>query len=130
MKKLSPVFVVQEIEPCLDFWVERLGFAKTVEVPHGDSLGFVILARDQVEIMYQSVDSVRDDAPALLEGRSASVSLNATYIEVSDIGDVERRLAGWEIALPRRTTFYGSSEIGVREPGGNFIMFAQPGAEA
>jgi hypothetical protein len=47
-------------------------------------------------------------------------------IEVSDISDVERRLAGWDIALPKRTTFYGMTEIGVREPAGNFILFAQP----
>ena len=63
MKKLTPVFVVERIAPCLDFWVGRLGFAKTVEVPHGDSLGFVILARGNVEIMYQSWDSIREDAP-------------------------------------------------------------------
>jgi uncharacterized glyoxalase superfamily protein PhnB len=132
VKKLTPVFVVERIEPCLDFWVNRLGFSKTVEVPHGDSLGFVILARGNVEIMYQSRDSVREDAPELLEGRSDAVSPNGTYIEVSDINDVERRLAGWEIVLPRRTTFYGTTEIGVREPAGNFILFAETtqGAEA
>ena len=127
MKKLSPVFVVRRIEPCLDFWVARLGFAKTVEVPHGDSLGFVILARDNVEIMYQSRDSVLEDAPGLLEGSSDGTSPNGTYIEVSDIDDVERRLAGCEIVLPRRTTFYGMTEIGVREPGGNFIHVCTAG---
>jgi hypothetical protein len=125
MKKLTPVFVVERIEPCLDFWVNRLGFAKTVEVPHGDALGFVILARGNVEIMYQTVDSVREDAPVMLEGRSDGASPNGTYIEVSDIDDVEKRLAAWEITVPRRTTFYGATEIGVREPAGNFIMFAQ-----
>ena len=132
MKKLTPVFVVERIEPCLDFWVNRLGFAKTVEVPHGACLGFVILARGNVEIMYQTVDSVREDAPVVLEGRSDGASPNGTYIEVSDIDDVEKRLAGWEITLPRRTTFYGATEIGVREPAGNFIMFAQmtQGAQA
>ena len=125
MKKITPIFVVERIEPCLEFWVDRLGFAKTAEVPHGESLGFVILARDNVEIMYQSIASAREDAPALVEGRSHSGSANGTYIEVSNIDDVEKRLAGSEIVLPRRTTFYGMTEIGVREPGGNFIMFAQ-----
>jgi hypothetical protein len=80
MTKLTPIFVVERIEPCLDFWVNRLGFAKTAEVPHGDSLGFVILVRGNVEIMYQSRDSIRDDAPALLAGRSDSASPNTTYI--------------------------------------------------
>ena len=28
--------------------------------------------------------------------------------------------------VPRRQTFYGMDEIGVREPGGHVVMFAQP----
>ena len=126
MKKITPIFVVEQIEPCLSFWVDRLGFDKTVEVPHGASLGFVILAKGNVEIMYQSRASAFEDAPAVLEGRANSASPNAIYIEVSDICDIEKRLAGWEIILPKRTTFYGMTEIGVREPAGNLVMFAQP----
>jgi uncharacterized glyoxalase superfamily protein PhnB len=126
MNKVTPIFVVEQIEPCLSFWVDMLGFQKTVEIPHGDSLGFVILVNGVVEIMYQSRVSVLEDAPAVLEGRTNSASPNALYIEVSDIGDIDKRLAGWEIILPKRTTFYGMTEIGVREPAGNFVMFAQP----
>ena len=58
IKKLTPVLYVEEIEPCLDLWVNRLGFARTVEVPEGDKLGFVTLAKDGVEVMYQSRASV------------------------------------------------------------------------
>ncbi len=125
MKKLTPVYVVERIEPCLDFWVGRLGFEKFVEIPEGDALGFVILTRAHVEIMYQSLASVAKDIPALAVPPMGSASPNATYIEVTDIDDVERRLAGWEIVIPRRTTFYGATEIGVREPAGNLIVFAQ-----
>jgi hypothetical protein len=125
MKKLTPVFVVERIEPCLEFWVGRLGFEKTVEIPEGDELGFVILVRGNVEIMYQSRESLKKDTPALAAAPAGSVSLNATYIEVSDIDDVVKRLAGWDVVVPRRTTFYGATEIGVREPAGNLIVFAQ-----
>ncbi len=61
MKKLTPVYVVERIEPCLDFWVGRLGFEKVVEIPEGNALGFVILTRGHVEIMYQSLASVAKD---------------------------------------------------------------------
>jgi hypothetical protein len=125
MKKLTPVYVVERIEPCLEFWVGRLGFEKVVEVPEGEGLGFVILTRGPVEIMYQSLASVAKDIPALAVPPLGSASPNATYIEVSDIDDVERRLGGWEVVVPRRTTFYGATEIGVREPAGNLIVFAQ-----
>lgn len=121
-RKLSPVLVVDAIEPCLPFWTDRLGFAKLVEVPEGSRLGFVILAKDGVEVMYQSRDSVRNDVPALADSPAGS----SLYIEVSDIEAVERAVQGIEIVVPRRQTFYGADEIGVREPGGNVVMFAQP----
>ena len=59
MKKLTPVIMVDAIEPCIPFW-ERLGFAKTAEVPEGDRLGFVILVKDSVEVMYQTHESVAE----------------------------------------------------------------------
>lgn len=127
MKKLTPIYVVERIEPCLDFWIGRLGFEKVVEVPEENSLGFVMLVRGGVEIMYQSRASVEKDVPGLLDGVTASTSPNGTYIEVSDIDDVERRLAGWDIVIPRRQTFYGATELGVREPAGNLIFFAEMG---
>src|SRR5574338_152244 len=65
MKKLTPVIMVEAIEPCLPFW-ERLGFSKTAEVPEGGRLGFVILAKDAVEVMYQTHESVEKDAPGLV----------------------------------------------------------------
>jgi uncharacterized glyoxalase superfamily protein PhnB len=125
MKKLTPVFVVDRIEPCLDFWVGRLGFNKTVEVPEGDSLGFVILAKGGVEIMYQSHESLKDDLPALAELPKGSGFSVGFYIEVSNIDEVLQSLDGWELVVPRRTTFYGATEFGVREPAGNLIVFAQ-----
>jgi hypothetical protein len=123
MKKLTPVIMVDAIEPSLPFW-DRLGFAKTAEVPVGDRLGFVILTKDTVEVMYQTHESVQKDAPGLVahdRGHGAGF-----FIEVSDVESVERALAGLEIVVPRRQTFYGMDEIGVREPGGHVVLFAQP----
>lgn len=124
MKKLSPVLVVDEIEPCLPFWVDRLGFEKTTEIPEGSKLGFVILHKDEVEVMYQSRESVLKDVPALVPERGGHPI--GLFIEVSDVGAIERALEGFEVILPRRKTFYGMDEVGVREPGGNAVIFAQP----
>jgi uncharacterized glyoxalase superfamily protein PhnB len=121
-KKLTPVLYVERIEPCLDFWVGRLGFEKTVEVPEGDALGFVILQRDGVEVMLQSYASLEKDIPAF--GEEARRSTNFLFVEVTDFEDVARRGEGLEVVLPRRKTFYGATEIGVREPGGHVVVFA------
>ena len=128
MRKLSPLLTVEAIEPCLPFWVERLGFAKTVEVPDGSSLGFVILAKDGVEIMYQSRASVAKDIPPLASGAAAAMPAMGLFIEVGDIDAVEQSLAGVPHVIPRRKTFYGMDEVVVRDPGGYVIVFAQPTA--
>ena len=128
VRKLSPVLVVEEIEPSLRFWTERLGMEATVQVPEGDRLGFVILAGNGVELMYQSHASVRNDIPSFAEMGAGEAT--ALFVEVADLDAVERAMTGAEIVLPRRATFYGMLEIGVREPGGHVVIFAQPEAAA
>ena len=122
MKKVTPVLLVEAIEPVLPFWVERLGFEKRMEVPHEGRLGFVGLGREGVEIMYQTVDSVREDVPQLAGKAAASSFL---FIEVEDLDGIERSLGGLQPVVPRRKTFYGADELIVRDPAGNVITFAQ-----
>src|SRR3954466_8122865 len=124
IRKITPVIAVDEIEPCLSFWTDRLGFEKTAEVPEGDRLGFVILAKDGVEIMYQTPGSLASDIPSLAQPEGKPTT--GFFIEVSDIDATERALQGLDQLMPRRTTFYGMEEVGVREPGGHAVIFAQP----
>lgn len=125
MKKLTPILYVERIEPAISFWVDRLGFERGAEVPHEDHLGFLILEKDGVEVMYQSRASVQADAPALAERMPMEGSF--LFFEVDDLDAVERALEGVEQVVPRRKTFYGAEEIFVREPAGNMVGFAQFG---
>ena len=123
--KITAVLIVEEIEKCLTFWVERMGFVKTVEVPDGEGLGFVILASGAAELMLQTVESVRKDAPQFLATEPASgAKSTGLFIEVDDFADILNRLANYPIALPERVTFYGMREIGVFDPGGHTVVFA------
>ena len=122
-KKLTPVLMVEAIEPCLSLWVDRLGWTKTVEVPEGDKLGFVILAKDGAEVMYQTWVSVEKDVGhAIKRAVGTSVGL---FIEVSDLNAIEKQLEDVAVVLPRRRTFYGMDELGVAEAGGHTVVFAQ-----
>ena len=125
--KLTPVLVMPAVEASLDFWERRLGFTRTVDIPHESAIGFAIVVKDGVELMFQSEASVRADLGAdagRVDGTSAVL-----FVEVGDLDAVERAFEGYPIAMARRTTFYGMHEIGVREPGGHFIIFAQPSKE-
>lgn len=120
--KITAVLIVESIEKSLPFWLDRIGFTKTVEVPEGNSLGFVMLVRNGAELMLQTVESVRNDAPQLApKSFSHDVGL---FIEIEDFDDLMKRLKDYPIALPERTTFYGMREIGVREPNGHTVIFA------
>jgi catechol 2,3-dioxygenase-like lactoylglutathione lyase family enzyme len=120
--KITPVLMVDEIEKSLPFWIDRLGFTKTVDVPEGDRLGFAIVVRGSAELMLQTVESVRNDAPQFAPAAESSNA--ALFIEVDDFADILKRLDGYSIALAERTTFYGMREIGVHEPGGHIVIFA------
>jgi uncharacterized glyoxalase superfamily protein PhnB len=126
VKRITPILFAQEIEPCIQFWTERMGFEKTVEVPEGDKVGFVILAKDGLELMYQSYSSVEKDNPAT----AAAVKKGPTFLYI-DVDDLNRALAatsGADVVMPLRSTFYGSKEFGIKDPVGHYIIFAQQGA--
>jgi uncharacterized glyoxalase superfamily protein PhnB len=125
VKKLTPVIFVEEIEPSLPFWTDRLGFSRTTEVPEGDKLGFVILSDGNTELMYQSRASVVKDLPA--QAGEFQVSRTNLFIEVERLDDFKSKLAGVPVIIPERTTFYGSREIGVRAPCGTAVILAQFG---
>jgi catechol 2,3-dioxygenase-like lactoylglutathione lyase family enzyme len=122
MSKLTPVIIVDRVEPCAAFWEERLGYRRTAEVPGTDGLAFVILEKDGIELMYQAHGAIGDGAPPL--SRDPSIQL---FIEVDDLDAVERAMRDI-IAIPRHDTFYGMTEIAVRDPAGTLVVFAHPAA--
>lgn len=127
VKRITPVLFVSEIEPCVAFWSERLGFEKTVEVPDGDRLGFVILRKGDVEIMYQSFTSAEKDAPVI--AKEINQGRTFLYVDVEGLDDVIAAMKGVNVVVPPRTTFYGAKEIGVNDPAGHVIMFAETGTQ-
>ncbi|HUP19124.1 MAG TPA: VOC family protein [Gemmatimonadota bacterium] len=124
MKKATPILTVEAIEPCLEFWVDRLGFEKTTEVPHEDRLAFAILVRGGIEIMLQTTASLEADIPGVAPPPGGSM----LFVEVDDLDATIDALGDAPVVVPRRTTFYGADEIFVREPGGNVVGFARFGA--
>ena len=122
MRSMTPVLAVDAIEPCLTFWVDRLGFRKVAEVPHEGALGFVILVRDEVTVMLQSRASVAADLTTLSAAEQRTQDL--LYLKCDDLDAVIEALDGLEPAVPRRETFYGAHEVGYRDPAGNVVLFS------
>src|SRR5512140_2310881 len=106
--KLTPILFVQRIEKSLPFWVDKIGFTKTVEVPEGDHLGFVILVKDGAEVMLQTWEGVQKDNPNLM---SSQQSVTTLFIEVDDFADIRKRVQGAPVVMEERVTFYHMREI-------------------
>ncbi len=128
VRKMTPVLIVDRIEPSLALWVDRLGFEKTLEVPEGDHIGFAAVVSGGIELMYQTRESVETevqtaDLPkALLPVAGNRATL---FCEVSDLKSLREKLQGLEILLPYRKTAYGAEELWLKEPGGHIVGFAE-----
>jgi len=127
IKKMTPVLAVEQVEPCVRFWTERLGFQKTGEVPEGDTIGFAMLQKGNIELMYQSYASIRKDLGGQAPDLERDMRKGPTflYVEVEDLAQVAAAMQGATLALPERLTFYGAKEVGFRDPGGHVVVFAQ-----
>lgn len=125
VKKITPILFAAEIEPCLKFWTERLGFEKTIDVPEGNKLGFAILQKGGVELMYQSYASAEKDVSATSSEVRKGPSF--LYVEVENLDEIIGAIKGIPVVMPVRTTFYGAKEIGIKDPAGHLIIFAQLG---
>jgi catechol 2,3-dioxygenase-like lactoylglutathione lyase family enzyme len=120
LQSLAPVLIVPAIEPCLPFWVDKLGFTLTTNVPETSPYVFAIVARDGIEVMLQTQASAVED----LAGAADLAGPTALYLKVAALDPVLAALGDADIAVPRRTTFYGADEIFVRDPAGNLVGLA------
>jgi uncharacterized glyoxalase superfamily protein PhnB len=121
VKSLAPILLVNEIEPVLPFWVDRLGFAVITTVPEAGPYVFAIVARDGAQVMLQTRASASEDLNADL----GSIGAGVVYVSVAALDPVIGALGdAAEIVVARRTTFYGADEIFVRDPAGNLVGLA------
>ena len=118
----TAVLIVDRVEATRDFFT-RAGFEVLAEVPDGDTLGFVILMKDSVQVMAETRTNSRE--PASLQKIMRESRRAAVFFEVDDVDAVIKALAGARVLVERHTTFYGSDELTFEEPGGNLVTFAK-----
>lgn len=121
MNKITANLLVERIEDVLPFY-EAFGFTKTVDVPHEDALGFVILHHGDLELMMESRPALAADIAPLATGSYRTM----LYIEVDALAPIRKTVArlAAKAVVPERTTAYGAREIIVEDPAGNIVAFA------
>jgi hypothetical protein len=121
IQRTTPLLVVDAIEAVLPLWCAKLGYAVVVEAPHGEQLGFALLARDDQHVMLQTRASLRDDCPEV-------AALAPTFLLYTDVDSLEEAMGAMaqaERLLGPRTTFYGAREAFFKTASGHVVAFAE-----
>jgi uncharacterized glyoxalase superfamily protein PhnB len=122
VKRLTPNLYTDDVASCAKFWVERMHFEKTIEVPDGDKLAFAALQKGGIELMYGSYQSLEKEADVAKVFKRGTGTL---FVEVDDLDAVVAAMKGVPMVAPVHKTFYGSTEFTVQDPAGHLVTFAQ-----
>ena len=122
VKKLTANLYTDDVAACVRFWVDRLHFVKTMDVPEGKNLAFAALEKGGIELMYGSYASLEKDAAVAQAFKRGTSFL---FVEVDDLDATWAAMQGAPIVAPVHKTFYGSTEFTVTDPAGHLVTFAQ-----
>lgn len=121
VKRLTPNLYTDDVESAVKFWVERMDFEKTVEVPEEGGIAFAALQKGSIELMYGSYASLEREPGMPGSYRRGTGFL---FIEVDDLDAVLAAMKGAPMVSPVHKTFYGATEFTVKDPAGHLITFA------
>jgi len=107
LQRITHLLVVDAIEPLLPLW--------------RDDLGFVLLARDDHHLMFQTRDSLAKDLPAV----AALAPTSLLYTDVEDLDAALPSMHGATLLVGPRTTFYGAREAFYATPSGHIVALAE-----
>jgi len=133
-KKLTTNMMVEDVSRTVDFYSEVLGFELVMGVPEnsqeivttrqkGQALGFAIMKCGNIEMMFQSKQSLAKEVPEF-EDMEIGGALTF-YIEVQDVKGLYAKLKDKvTIVKDIQTTFYGKQEFYIRDCNGYILTFA------
>ena len=120
--RLTPNLYTDNVAACVKFWVDRLHFEKTAEVPEPGGLAFAVLKKGKIEVMYGSYNSL-DQEPRVTGSYQRGTGF--LFIEVDDLDSVVAAMMDLPKVADVHQTFYGATEFTVNDPAGHLLTFAQ-----
>ncbi|MGM0366184.1 MAG: VOC family protein [Actinomycetota bacterium] len=125
LKKLTPNLVVDDVSKTIEFYQDILGCFELITTdPKDGKIDWALMRCEDVEIMFQSKESLEDKVPEfMLKNHGSNVII---YIEIDRI-DV---FFDWikdrvEVVRPLHETPYKMKEFLIRDCNGFIITFAQ-----
>jgi lactoylglutathione lyase len=123
-KKLTPNLLVANVERSLAFYVDTLGFARSMTVPEQSPFVFAAMTSGSIEIFVNDAATAVKEYPAFV-GKPIGAT-GTMFIEVEGVDALHDRLkARVKIVMPIVTQFYGMREFAIEDPDGYVITFAE-----
>ncbi len=124
---LAPLLQVYDMPTSLAFYCDALGFELISSNRTEPPFDWVLLRRDDVEVMLNTMYESDARPPAPDDARNAMHTDVTLYIGCADVDGLYAELRERAIALPPPTTApYGMRQLGVTDPDGYGLCFQWP----
>jgi lactoylglutathione lyase len=128
-KKLTPNLLVANVERSLAFYVDTLGFSRSMTVPEQSPFVFAAVTSGSIEIFVNDAATAVKEYPAFV-GKPIGAT-GTMFIEVEGVDAIHDRLKSHvKIVMPIVTQFYGMREFAIEDPDGYVITFAERVSQA
>ncbi len=123
-KKLTLNLLVANVERSLAFYVDTLGFARSMTVPEQSPFVFAAVTSGSIEIFVNDAATAVKEYPAFV-GKPIGAT-GTMFIEVEGVDAIHDRLKSHvKIVMPIVTQFYGMREFAIEDPDGYVVTFAE-----
>ena len=133
-KKLTPNIMVKDVNKTIEYYKQNLGFEfimgvdenKEVKMGNIDNsiLTWVMLKKDDIEIMFQRDDSLIEELPNF-KGLKMGGTFTL-YINIQNVKNFYEKIKNnVEIIKDMHKTFYGADEFVIKDLNGYIIYFAE-----
>lgn len=123
MERLVPNIFVNDMKETIAFY-EAIGFKTTMSVPeHGEEFVWVNMVNGGVTLMFQTLESLKNDLPEISRRNGGSLLL---YINLKNIQQFFDDIKGNVTLLTGlEKTFYGATEFSIKDNNGYVLTFAE-----
>ena len=121
---LSPNVGVTDVNETVKFYTEILGFNLVLSNPESGKLEWAMVANGNAVIMFQEMESLRNEYPALKE--RAPMGTLTFYVKIKNMKPLYEKLKDTAfIANGIHQTFYGADEFAVFDNNGYILTITE-----
>lgn len=123
LESLTPNLMVKNVNESINFYTSYLGFALLQTVPENGDFEWGFVQKDNVHIMFQREDSIREEYPELEKQLSGGAL--TFYIKITDLLKFYEKIkTSVKIVHNLHKTPYGANEFSILDPDGFILVFS------